>query len=146
MFLVQDIYTKDKKIRALKTWPKPKSIYHLQVFPGFPSISINISSKASILLKTRSLIVLIVKCSIYLSLILTFWLSNKGLRIIVIVPTSILKIINSTKNSLILVDVAKENRIIDGDIFGETIKNLFKSQKFKNIKKLIRIKFLEQTS
>lgn len=72
---------------------------------------------------------LIVERSICLSLILTFWLSKKGPRIIVASPTSMLRTTNSSKNLLISINVAKKDEVVNRGVSVRTIKNLSKSPK-----------------
>lgn len=90
-------------------------------------------------------VVLVIEELICLSLILIFWLSKKSPRIIVTLFTSILRTINLSKNSLISINMAEEDRVVDRSIFDGMIKNLLKFQKFKNIKNLSKVKRLEQT-
>lgn len=63
-----------------------------------------------------------------------YWLNKKDLEIIITLPISMLKIINSSKNFWILINVVEKDKIIGKNISGKIIKNLLKSQKSKNIK------------
>lgn len=66
---------------------------------------------------------------IYLKPLLIFWLSNKGLKMIIVLFTFIIKIINSSKNFVTSVDISEKDKMVDKDKFDRIIKFLAKFQK-----------------